>query len=66
MYESLDYMSCHGNTNGRFFAKKTLMLVINVKLLNFLNRFIGIISLERLFPSSIADTMNRFKNSMSD
>ena len=27
---------------------------------------IGIISLERPFPSSIADTMNRFQNSMSD
>ena len=32
------------------------MLVINVKLLNFSNRVIGIISLGRLLPSSIADT----------
>ena len=30
------------------------------------NRVIGIISLEGLFPSSIADTMNWFQNSMSD
>ena len=29
---------------------------------NFLNRVIGTISLERLFPSSIADTMNWFQN----
>ena len=34
--------------------KKTIMLVINDKLLNFLNRAIGIISLERSFT----DTMN--------
>ena len=32
--------------------------VINALLLNFLNRVIGIIRLERLFLSSIADTMN--------
>ena len=37
---------------------KTLMLVIHFKLLNFSNRVIGIMSLGRLFPSSIADTMN--------
>ena len=42
------------------------MLVINVKLLNFSNRVTGIMSLERFFPSSIADTMNLFRNSMSD
>ena len=29
-------------------------------------KVIGIISLERSFPSSIANTMNWFKNSMSD
>ena len=34
-------------------------------LLNFSNRFIGIISLERLFSSSIANTMNYFQNSVS-
>ena len=38
----------------------------NVKLLNFTNRVVGIISLERRFPSSIAGTMNWFQNSMSD
>ena len=32
--------------------------VINFSLLNFLSRVIGITSLERLFPSAIADTMN--------
>ena len=42
------------------------MLVIKASLLNFSNRVIGIISLERLFPSSIAATMNQFQNSMSD
>ena len=30
------------------------------------NRVVGIISLQRFFPSSIADTMNWFQNSMSD
>ena len=35
-----------------------LMLVVNVLRLNYSNRVIGIISLERLFPSSIADTVN--------
>ena len=44
----------------------TLMLVINVILLNFSNRVIGDIRLERLFPSFIADTINWFQNSMSD
>ena len=39
-------------------TKKTLMLVINVFRLKYSNRVIGITSLERLFPSSIADTMN--------
>ena len=39
---------------------------INVKLLNLSSRVIGIISLERLFPNSIADTINWFQNSMSD
>ena len=29
-------------------------------------RVIGIISLERLFPSSVADTVNWFQNLMSD
>ena len=33
---------------------------------NYSNRVIGIISLERLFPSSIADTTNWLQNSMSD
>ena len=42
------------------------MLVIKASLLNFSNRVIGIISLERLFPSSIAATMNKFQKSMSD
>ena len=42
------------------------MLVIKASLLNFSNRVIGIIRLERLFPSSIAATMNKFQNSMSD
>ena len=42
------------------------MLVIKASLLNFSNRVIGIISLERLFPRSIAATMNQFQNSMSD
>ena len=32
--------------------------------LNFSNRVIGILSLERLFQSSIADAMNWFQNSM--
>ena len=36
------------------------------KCLNFSNRFIGIISLERLYPSSITDTMYWFQNSLSD
>ena len=40
------------------------MLVINALLLNS-NMVIGIISLERLFPSSIAATMNLFQNPMS-
>ena len=44
-----------------------LMLVINVLLLNFSNKVIGIISLtERFVPSSIADIMNWFQNSKSD
>ena len=42
------------------------MLMINASLLNFSNTFIGIISLEGLFPSYIAVTMNQFRNSMSD
>ena len=42
------------------------MLVINALLLNFSNMMIGIISLERLFPRSIAATINLFQNSMSD
>ena len=44
----------------------TLMRVINVLLLNLSNRFIGIISLDRLFPNSIVDTMNWFQNSVFD
>ena len=40
----------------------TLMLVLNVKLINFSNRVIGIISFERLFPSFMVDTMNWFQN----
>ena len=36
------------------------------EMIDFSNRVIGIISLEMLFPSSIADTMNWFQNSMSD
>ena len=36
------------------------MLVINALLLNFSNMVIGIISLERLFPSCIAAIMNLF------
>ena len=39
------------------------MLMINASLLNSV---IGIISLEGLFPSYIAATMNQFQNSMSD
>ena len=35
-------------------------------MLNFSNRVIGFISLERLFSSSIAHTMHLFQNSMSD
>ena len=46
--------------------KMTLMPLINVYQLNFSNGAIGIISLERYVPSSIADTMNWFQNSMSD
>ena len=42
------------------------MLLMNVHLLNFSNRAIGTITLERHFPSSIADTMSWFQNSMSD
>ena len=42
------------------------MLMINASLLNFSNSVIGIISLEGLFPSYIAATMNQFQNSMSD
>ena len=42
------------------------MPVINVLRLNYSNRVIGIISLEKLFPSSIADTMYCFQNLMSD
>ena len=42
------------------------MLVINALLLNFSNMVIGIISLESLFPSSIAATINLFQNSMSN
>ena len=42
------------------------MLMINASLLNFSNSAIGIISLEGLFPSYIAATMNQFQNSMSD
>ena len=34
------------------------MLMINASLLNFSNSVIGIISLEGLFPSNIAATMN--------
>ena len=36
------------------------LLLIDAYLLNFSNRVIGIIGLERLFPSSIAATMNKF------
>ena len=36
------------------------MVVINVQLLNFSNRGIGITILGRPFPSSIADTKNFF------
>ena len=39
---------------------------INVQLLNVSDRVIGIISLERLFQSSIAETKNWFQNSMSE
>ena len=42
------------------------MLMINASLQNFSNSVIGIISLEGLFPSYIAATMNQFQNSMSD
>ena len=42
------------------------MLMINASLLNFSNSVIGIISLEGLFPSYIAATMNQLQNSMSD
>ena len=42
------------------------MLMINVSLLNFSNSDIGIISLEGLFLSYIAATMNQFQNFMSD
>ena len=42
------------------------MLMINASLLNFSKSVIGIISLEGLFPSYIATTMNQFQNSMSD
>ena len=42
------------------------MLIIDVQLLNFSNRVIRIISLERLFPSSIANTLYWLQNSMSD
>ena len=37
------------------------MLMINASLLNFSYSVIGIISLEGLFPSYIATTMNHFK-----
>ena len=42
------------------------MLTINASLLNFSNSIIGIISLEGIFPSYIAVTMNQFQNSMFD
>ena len=42
------------------------MLMINASRLNFSKSVIGIISLEGLFPSYIATTMNQFQNSMSD
>ena len=42
------------------------MLMLNVSLLNFSNSVIVIISLEGLFPSNMAATMNQFQNSMSD
>ena len=42
------------------------MLMINASLLNFSKSVIGIISLEGLFPSYIATTMNQLQNSMSD
>ena len=43
------------------------MLVINVLLLNFLNRALGIINFEKAltFPNFNADTMNLFQTSMS-
>ena len=42
------------------------MLMMNASLLNFSNSVIGIKSLEGLFPSYIAATMNQFQSSMSD
>ena len=55
------------NSKDRVFSHvEDFMLVINALLLNFSNMVIGIISLERLFPSSIAATKNLFQNSMFD
>ena len=42
------------------------MLMINASLLSFSNSVFGIISLEGLFPSYIAATVNQFQKSMSD
>ena len=52
------YLSGQYDLLGYVVMLMTFILVINAELLNFLNRVIGIISLDRLFLSSIADTMN--------
>ena len=60
------YISQLKRFSRAFSHAEDLMLVINALLLNFSNMVIGIISLERLFPSSITTTKNLLQNLMSD